>query len=341
MTCRLRETIVSVAMIIFSLGPVVIFRASDGPYADFVLTQVLLTLFFASNVLQLRLLHVLALFGLNFVVTALVLAERDALHYSLAGVFLAYTACTALFGLICNYAIERNARTAYLLSLQERLRAEGLSEDRNKLAVLSETDWLTGTANRRSLDHHLDRIWEDPVRSASAALLLLDIDHFKRLNDYYGHLQGDQCLRRLSALLMTACAGPGIFLARYGGEEFAVAVEGMSETEVAAFADHLCRCVSAAELPHLGRVDGMAIVTVSLGLARIGDEGVSDRHGLFTAADKALYAAKRIGRNRVVRYGSIEMSIARALAAASGDTGNGSRPRPTSVLPASSTRRAG
>ncbi|MBC8128964.1 MAG: diguanylate cyclase [Rhizobiaceae bacterium] len=329
---RWREWSVAAAMTAFSLGPLLLFHLSEAELHTLVLTQIILTLFFASSVLQLRYDLAAIVYLVNFAATAAAIVLVKDVSIELAGVFLAYAACASIFGFVCNLSIERSVREAYLLSLQERLRSDGLREDRNKLAVLSATDWLTGTANRRSLEDQMARIWADPIRRAETAVILLDIDHFKRFNDFYGHQVGDDCLRRIAALLVSACERPGVFLARYGGEEFAIVIEEMTEADATAFALDICRTVARSRIAHRGRQDGLDMVTISLGVARLGDDSsVVDVDRLFAAADEALYAAKRLGRNRVVRFGSLEMAIAEGLQV-SGEGAGPSRPRSESKL---------
>ena len=156
-----------------------------------------------------------------------------------------------------------------------------------QLAALARTDALTGAANRRTWDHELSRACQfarDSHRRLSVAIL--DIDHFKAFNDTFGHQAGDDLLQQAVAAWTTALP-PGAFLARYGGEEFAVLLpdhDAHSATEVIT---DLCRRTPRDQ-------------TFSAGLVERLHHDPSTPTALVAAADKALYRAKRGGRNRVL-----------------------------------------
>jgi diguanylate cyclase (GGDEF)-like protein len=187
------------------------------------------------------------------------------------------------------------------------------------LRVLSDCDSLTGIANRRALDDRLDQEWRRAARHGQPlGLLMIDIDHFKRYNDHYGHLQGDACLRRVAQALADTVTRAGDLAARYGGEEFAVLLPGSCLTAAAALGARVCAAVRALDLPHAGS-DAARQVTVSIGVASgvprpvptlpgpqatsppaaDGAAGLECIAALLTRADRALYAAKAAGRDRV------------------------------------------
>jgi diguanylate cyclase (GGDEF)-like protein/PAS domain S-box-containing protein len=167
-----------------------------------------------------------------------------------------------------------------------------------KLASMALSDGLTGLANRRAFDQALQREWELTLREGSEiSLLLLDIDHFKRFNDSYGHQAGDDCLCAIAAAVKKGVRSTDI-AARYGGEEIVVILRPMSAVEALLVAEKLRAEIEALHLPL-----GDRWVTVSIGVATaLAREGGSMRipGSLLLAADKALYQAKREGRNRVV-----------------------------------------
>lgn len=159
---------------------------------------------------------------------------------------------------------------------------------------LALTDPLTGVANRRELDHVVDQQVARVRRGAGTlALLMLDLDHFKRLNDTHGHQAGDEVLRRLARTIEQELRA-GDLVGRYGGEEFAVVVAGRRPEELAGIAERIRMAIA--------RMGGPTPVTVSIGVAWAPAHGLS-RTALFSAADEALYAAKAGGRNRVVIAG--------------------------------------
>ena len=172
-------------------------------------------------------------------------------------------------------------------------------EARNQLlAQQSATDGLTGLANRRRLDNALATEWQRAARnSASLSLLMLDIDHFKHYNDHYGHLAGDECLRRVAERLSQCVSRAGELVARYGGEEFVILLPGADVVHAAETAQRCLDRVRQAALPHLASPTD-AQVTVSLGVACARPDARQPPSALLQAADLALYRAKTGGRSR-------------------------------------------
>ena len=159
------------------------------------------------------------------------------------------------------------------------------------------TDALTGVANRR----HLNRYLGDSLKRAHAggrplALLLVDVDHFKRFNDLYGHLTGDQVLKLIADTLRRQVKGQG-FVARYGGEEFAVILSDADLQKAVSMAEMLRRSVASNELekPSIGKKLGHVTISIGVATAQAGESG----QALIEAADFCLYQAKTAGRNRV------------------------------------------
>lgn len=178
--------------------------------------------------------------------------------------------------------------------VEERTRA--LEEANRKLEALSNTDALTGLANRRNFDRVLAQEWNRGQRAGTPlTLVMLDVDRFKHFNDRYGHLAGDACLVALARVLVHAGRRAGDLVARYGGEEFVVLVPGTSGLDAVATARHIQNEVWALELPHAETAPG--IVTVSLGVASVVPSAQHTPEHLLREADSALYRAKQSGRN--------------------------------------------
>lgn len=217
---------------------------------------------------------------------------------SLLSTFLAlYAVSVGLFLGLAAYRLERSERRAYLLALRQELRAEGLSADNQVLSALSRTDPLTGIANRRAFDEALQRGWARAAeRRQRLGLLVIDVDHFKRYNDHYGHVAGDSCLRILAGVMQQSLR-EGDLLARYGGEEFAALLPDADKAVALAVAERVRRAVETRAMPHdgLGRD---ALVTVSIGAVSCAPAEESRPATLVRQADAALYMAKRSGRNR-------------------------------------------
>jgi diguanylate cyclase (GGDEF)-like protein len=178
-------------------------------------------------------------------------------------------------------------------------RTQALKEANLKLEALSLTDVLTGLANRRRLDEVLANELRRAIRSCQyLAIIMLDVDFFKKYNDYYGHPAGDDCLRKVADALQACCQRAGDLVARYGGEEFVLIVADADIAGTMALAETLREAIEALRLPHCGSAFGY--VTVSIGVA-VQKPAPDHTAGLILGtADRAMYRAKLLGRNRVV-----------------------------------------
>jgi len=173
---------------------------------------------------------------------------------------------------------------------------EALKREASALQTIAWTDALTGVPNRHFFTEALARAWREE-RSEPQSILMIDIDHFKLLNDRYGHPVGDGCLREVARVLQRGLARPHDVLARYGGEEFIVLLRDCSVGGALLVAERLRAAVLQLRLENSGSPDG--VVTVSIGVAS-GEltEAVAAAQ-MVEAADRALYEAKLAGRNRV------------------------------------------
>lgn len=198
---------------------------------------------------------------------------------------------------IVTAVIGYGARTT-LVQLKHIATEEDLRQQSDALAAMAHTDSLTGLANRRVLDHALEQEWCRPgMARHTVALLMIDIDYFKQLNDTAGHPAGDACLRQVGAALRTASGRSGDVLVRYGGEEFALLMPDSSLHAGLLVAERLRASVQALAIDNGASPHG--VVTVSIGVASaMGGEQTPD--ALLARADAALYEAKRRGRNQVV-----------------------------------------
>jgi len=178
--------------------------------------------------------------------------------------------------------------------------AAELAAANRRLELLVTIDALTGLASRRRFSEFLDQEWQRATRDhTSVALLMLDVDFFKRFNDTRGHQAGDECLRRVAAVLAGRVKRSSDLAARYGGEEFAVVLSG-AEVEGALSVAHWIRAeIEAQQIPH-GGSPVSEFVTVSIGVAVMAPPGPGSAELLIAAADAALSSAKELGRNAVV-----------------------------------------
>jgi two-component system cell cycle response regulator len=171
-----------------------------------------------------------------------------------------------------------------------------LLESNKRLELLSITDGLTSLFNHRHFQDELARAFEESERyQRPLSLAVIDIDFFKKVNDVYGHAAGDEVLKRVSRIFMESIRSSD-FAARYGGEEFAVIMPETDLEDAIQFAEKIRSMVEAAPVPTSA---GEISVTVSIGVATVPRSKIRTAKGVIQAADKALYRAKRNGRNQV------------------------------------------
>lgn len=173
-----------------------------------------------------------------------------------------------------------------------------LKRHRDHLAGLAYIDGLTEVANRRRFDEYAALEWRRARRYGwTTSVIMIDIDHFKRFNDRYGHVRGDACLVRVAAALRGALRRPADLLARYGGEEFVCLLPETAADGARLLAERMRAAVEALDPTPS---DGDARVTISLGIASVADDGSVAFETAMAHADANLYRAKAAGRNRVV-----------------------------------------
>ncbi|CAG9179857.1 diguanylate cyclase domain-containing protein [Cupriavidus respiraculi] len=209
-------------------------------------------------------------------------------------------------------SIELVARVRYhsrsylnLLQRDEAYRAlrqsqQQLLETNLELQRLTNSDGLTGLSNRRYFDEYLGAEWRRAQREQSQlALLMLDVDSFKAFNDTYGHVAGDDVLRRVAAVIRDNCARPADLPARFGGEEFAMILPSTSPGGARLLAEKARRAIEGMQIPHAGSTVS-PYVTVSIGAAVLVPAIDVPFSRLVETADSGLYMAKRNGRNQVM-----------------------------------------
>lgn len=201
--------------------------------------------------------------------------------------------------------VARNAKgeveslIGFMFDISERKRTEEmLAQLQHELERLSYTDGLTGVGNRRRFDAVLQTQWDAAaVAGTPLSLIIMDIDFFKSFNDYYGHVQGDACLKQIAAVLGEALDGDH-FLGRFGGEEFAM-VLGNTDADTAVKIAERCReLIAAAAIPHL-RSPYDQRVTASFGVGTMVPSDRADATAFLNLIDAQLYHAKDNGRNRI------------------------------------------
>jgi len=177
-----------------------------------------------------------------------------------------------------------------------------LEKAEKELYKLTRMDQLTGINNRRGFDENVELEWRRAIRNnISLTLLMIDIDYFKNFNDTYGHVEGDECIRKVATSISNSLKRPFDHAARYGGEEFAVL---LPETDVIGgekIAETIRKNIEDLKIEN--KLEGLSeVVTVSIGVASITPTSESQKDELIEKSDGAMYEAKVNGRNRTCTY---------------------------------------
>jgi two-component system chemotaxis family response regulator WspR len=192
------------------------------------------------------------------------------------------------------YTHKQQRDEAYRALRASQMKLEALNVELLKLA---NQDGLTGLANRRYFDGRFLEEWARASRGKKfISLLMMDVDHFKRFNDRFGHIEGDICLQKIAAAIGRIVVRPGDIVARYGGEEFIAALPETDPEGAIHVAEKMRETVQSLKIPHCGDID--AFVTISLGVASAIPPQGADPGILVKLADACLYQAKERGRNR-------------------------------------------
>ena len=174
-----------------------------------------------------------------------------------------------------------------------------LRESNSLLRKLSSLDGLTGIYNRRAFDEFLKTEWAFACKHGTPiSLLLLDIDYFKKYNDTYGHIQGDECLKSVARQLEAFFHDKGYFAARYGGEEFAVVLPNTDAQKASQVAEDFQAAIREMKIEHANSKVS-EIVTISIGVSCVKPSDPEEMKQILEFADRALYKAKQNGRNRI------------------------------------------
>jgi diguanylate cyclase (GGDEF)-like protein len=296
-----RETLLAVGMIGVAGIPMLLFFLSSDPLAPFTTAEVMLCVLFANTTLPLR-------FPFACIVSAAVLVAlfgcilaKPELGGGLSAAILLNMMTTIVYSLTANYRIERSERRDYLLTLRETLRVNSLTADNTALTQLSTTDPLTGLSNRRFLEDRTSAFDHAIDHGQQLAVIIVDVDHFKAFNDFYGHRAGDDCLRQLAGVFRQNRRDETDVMLRYGGEEFVIVLQDRTTADAMIVAERLRLAVQILALPHENRSDGVPRVSISLGVAGTDICAGLSLSALIESADAALYRAKSAGRNRVQR----------------------------------------
>ena len=306
----LRETGIVVASCI--AGSIELFTREIHTPIEFGLAQIpiIAVLVFTNTVMRLRFAYSAVTFAWSLGAEAFLLLSQHQSTRNAQILSSVMTMATGVLTLTANYSQDREARLAFLRHTQEKDLAGSLARSNEDLAAAALTDSLTGLANRSALENYLTTVWSDPALARdTCSAIMVDIDHFKSLNDRYGHLYGDRVLKRVSKLIAEALRGEHDFIARFGGEEFVVILPHTPAHLGLIVAERLRGLVEMAGLPAVRNGDsslqGMR-ATISCGVAAIMPFFYPNPYVLINAADEALYKAKREGRNLVRCFAEID-----------------------------------
>lgn len=221
-------------------------------------------------------------------------AWREETFFSVGLMFLLLSILGAL-----SYRLIRLMQRQNYVQLALFLAQEQLLDNAATLRAQALEDGLTGLANRRFFDQYLpDEMGRARRERRKIALLLIDVDYFKRFNDEHGHLAGDECLRVVAETISQTIRRPGDMAFRYGGEEFAVVLPGADSRGALIVAETIRKAIETAEV--IGTQGTVLRAAVSIGLVSVEPTSEHTPDIIISAADRALYSAKESGRNRTV-----------------------------------------
>src|SRR5271156_6312269 len=245
-----REGVTALMITVVAASLAYIAASSRAPLAVHYHYGISLVLLFANVVIQLRFPFAAVSSILVVAIYTVGVALSPGMPPAVRETAMMLAASAALLSLFANWALERNQRKAFLLSLSERLLTLELERRNQRLEELFGRDPLTGVANRRYFDERMRSIWDRAlITEACIGVLMVDVDHFKRYNDIYGHQRGDECLRLVAARLRDVGRGTVDCVARYGGEEFVIVLSGATDQRCAAVAEDMRREIAALIMP--------------------------------------------------------------------------------------------
>ncbi|AFL87091.1 diguanylate cyclase (GGDEF) domain-containing protein [Terriglobus roseus DSM 18391] len=300
----LRESATSILCVLGAISILYLHHDVSASVSVDAQTGLILVLLVANCMLRIDLPYAAATSVIITILDAISLVSDAQLPVSNKMVSGGMLAWVAMLTFTANYTMSRERRFSYLLQLRGRLQRRMLAEANAELLALSSTDRLTGLPNRRAYDTRLHELWQLSLeRRHPISVVMVDVDHFKKLNDTHGHPYGDRVLQRVGSLLQQALRAEDDFVARFGGEEFVILLPDAEPHTAFKVAERIRTLVQVAGSPALQRdsiIPAQDVwATVSCGVATAWPTATLDPHRLIADADAAMYRAKREGRNRV------------------------------------------
>jgi diguanylate cyclase (GGDEF)-like protein len=296
---HLTESLVLISGVLAAASLAYILSSSHAPNSQYYHVGLMIVIIYGNLVQRLRFWYAVAFSVIVYIVHITGVLMVQSFNPRLIPPMVAMIGATLVFTLMANYALERDERRQYLLSLRRKYLLKDLGDVQNRLHQLSRVDSLTGLFNRRHFQEYLQQTWQRAQHDhAHVAIVMLDVDHFKQFNDRYGHPAGDQCLVQVAQAMQDSLRQPDDLVARYGGEEFIAVLPGADADTARKAAERIREAVTQLDLAHDASTTA-ATVTVSVGVSSCRACEHAREQDLIAAADSALYKAKRQGRNQV------------------------------------------
>jgi diguanylate cyclase (GGDEF)-like protein len=292
----IRESMEAVMTVLIAAGVLYLIHSSHSPLAEHAHYSMLLILVFPNIIQRVRFWYATVASIIVVVMYATVVPEiRSMPDEAIFGAVLTL-AMTTLLSLVTNWKLEIEERRAYLMTLREELRSQQLMNVNEELSAISMLDPLTGLANRRRLEQFIDALWNSSLKPVT--FMMIDIDHFKRFNDRYGHQAGDACLKMVVETLQEELRHGTDLAARFGGEEFLVVLPDSDLADGIRAAERIRGAVERRAIAHITSPTA-SVVTVSIGVAVVRPDAKITVAEAIAAADRALYSSKQHGRNSI------------------------------------------
>lgn len=295
----LTETLVQLSGVAAAVCMGYILSASQLPTSQLYHAGLMVVIVYGNLVQRLRFWYALVASLMIYAVHIACVVLLPAFNQRLTLPLLALIGASVIFSMMANHALERDQRRRYLLNLMQTYVLKDLGDVRARLQRLSRMDALTGLYNRRHFQSYFESVWQRAQHDGGdVAIIMMDVDHFKKFNDRYGHQAGDACLAKVAEAMRLCLRQPGDLVARYGGEEFIAVLPKATPAMAQAAAERVRLAIAALQIPHADS-SAAAYVTASVGVASLAVQSGQVDAALIRLADDALYRAKREGRNRV------------------------------------------
>lgn len=294
----LRESIIMGTAITIMSVQMFLLLSSSSPLAAYAAYSAPLDFLFVNLIVRARFWYALTASAAALFIYGLSIAHLEGLPHEARVDAVIVVGIVAVCTLFANFQLERDERRAYLIGLRGRVRSGLLARANQELSRISNLDALTGLTNRRGFDQRIGAIWSTAERDGQPiAVMMLDVDNFKRFNDHYGHQAGDVCLKEIADIMRSHTRGGDELVARFGGEEFIAVLPGADLVDGIRAAERVRRAIESRAIRH--ECTPLQVVTVSLGVAAAPATSGGSTGDVIESADAALYEAKRRGRNRV------------------------------------------